>query len=254
MSAAAPGPVPPDSLLDGAITFHQPETGYRAAIDPILLAAACTPKTQGRAVELGCGAGAASLALARRCPGTAIAAIDRDAAMLGYLRKNITANGLAPRITAIEADIRSVSTVQTGGQADLVLANPPFLEEGRFTQSENPSRRAANSEGDSPLADWVAAARRLSAPKAGLVIIHRADRLADLMAALTPAYGGIDIIPLWPKAGLAAKRVILRATLGSGAPMCLSPGLVLHKADGGYTSQAEAILRHGGPLSFTADD
>ena len=240
----------PGTLLDGAVLFHQPETGYRAAIDPVLLAAACPAEGVTLAADLGCGAGAASLCLAHRCPSPRIAAIDRDAAILAYARKNAAANGLEERVRPVEADIRSVSPGALGGPAGLVLANPPFLEPGKFTEPPDPARAAAHAEGDTPLAEWIAAARRLSAPGAALVVIHRADRLADLLACLKPAYGGIEIVPLWPKAGQPAKRVIVRARLGSRAPLSLTAGLVLHETGGAFTAAAQEVLRGGGALAI----
>ena len=76
----------------------------------------------------------------------------------------------------------------------------------------------------------------------------RADRLNDALAALPKT--GVNILPLWPRAGMAAKRVILQARKGSRAPVGLLAGLALHEADGRYTAAAEAILRDGASLAM----
>ena len=62
--------------------------------------------------------------------------------------------------------------------------------------------------------------------------------------------GAIVVFPLWPKAGRAAKRVILSARVGMQGPMRLCPGLVLHEPDGAYTRRAEAALRDAAALEF----
>jgi tRNA1(Val) A37 N6-methylase TrmN6 len=62
--------------------------------------------------------------------------------------------------------------------------------------------------------------------------------------------GGIAVFPLWPRAGEAAKRVLVQARQGLGTPLKLSAGLVLHEKDGVFTEAAEAILRRGGELDI----
>jgi tRNA1(Val) A37 N6-methylase TrmN6 len=103
-------------------------------------------------------------------------------------------------------------------------------------------------EGEARLADWIACAAALLRPGGILTVIHRADRLGDLLAALTPRFGGILILPIHPKPDRRAKRVILRAILGSGERLTVLPGFHLHREDGAFTPTAEAILRHGAAL------
>jgi len=61
---------------------------------------------------------------------------------------------------------------------------------------------------------------------------------------------GITVFPLWPRAGVAAKRVILQVRHGSRAPLQLLSGLVLHREDGSYTPEADAVLRDGAGIVF----
>jgi tRNA1(Val) A37 N6-methylase TrmN6 len=85
-------------------------------------------------------------------------------------------------------------------------------------------------------------------PKGTLVVVHRADRLDELLAALRGKVGEITVFPLWPKAGRPAKRVLVRARKGVATPLALLPGLVLHEDDGRYTPIAQAVLRDGAAL------
>ena len=85
-------------------------------------------------------------------------------------------------------------------------------------------------------------------PKGTLVLVHRADRLDDLLAALRGRVGEVVICPLWPKKGRAAKRILLRGRKGVASPLTLLPGLVLHEEDGRYTPDADAVLRQAAGL------
>ena len=88
-----------------------------------------------------------------------------------------------------------------------------------------------------------------------ITLIHRADRLDDILARLHGRAGAITVFPLWPRGlngggGTAAKRVLVQARKGVKSPMKLAPGLVLHEADGGYTAAASRVLRDGAGLDL----
>ena len=106
----------------------------------------------------------------------------------------------------------------------------------------------ANRESTVDLAAWLRFAITMLRPKGTLVMIHRADRLDDLLAALQGKVGEIVLFPLWPKTNRPAKRVLIRARKAMQTPLSLLPGLVLHEEDGRYTAAADQVLRDGAGL------
>lgn len=240
-----------DALLGGRVRFAQPEGGYRVAIDPVLLAAAVPDAVSGRAADLGCGAGAASLCLAVRRPDLGIVGIERDAGAAGLARRNVAENGLDGRIDILEADLGDAPRMCGAGAFDAVITNPPFLDPARASPVTG-AKAAATIEGRGGLGEWVGIALQLVRAKGHVLFIQRADRLDDLLHALRGGAGDVTVFPLWPKPGAAAKRIIVAARKGVRTPPTLAPGLVLHERDGRYTPQAEAILRGGAALRVCA--
>lgn len=240
------------TLLDGRVIFEQPVHGYRAAIDPVLLAAA-VPVAHGRALELGAGSAAASLCLARRCPGLAIVAVEIDAATAALARRNAAANGFATRLEVMTADVAALPPALRG-DFDAVLFNPPFDTSARANPSPDAGRRRAHVEGDAPLATWISAARRALKPRGRLALVHRSERLPEILALLADGFGDIEIVPLWPAAARPAKRVILRARSGARGGAVLQAGLVLHAPGGAFTAAAERLLRGGESLDAVLAD
>ena len=74
-----------------------------------------------------------------------------------------------------------------------------------------------------------------------------------MLAALGKDFGAITVLPVHPKPGAAAIRVLVRATKGNRAPLALLPGFLLADADGKPTAAAEAVLRKGEALSLTGN-
>lgn len=254
MAADAPtDPVTDDAFLGGALDILQPKTGYRAGIDGILLAASI-PAGDGNAVhDVGAGVGVVGLAVARRLAHARVSMVERNPQLAALARSNIQRNNLADRVRLFEADITQPSSdlVALGLVAetfDHVLANPPFHIEGRGTAARDPVKAGANAMPDGDLDHWVRFMAGMARAGGTATIIHRADALQAILQALAGRFGGAVVLPIHPREGEPASRVLVQAIKGSRAALELRSGLVLHTADQGFRPDVEAILRHGAAL------
>ena len=235
-----------DRLLGGRVVLRQPAEGYRAAIDPVLLAAAA-PARDGRYLDLGCGIGTVAICLASRVAGCRVTGLEIQESLAGLAGENAAANGFSDRIDIVAGDLLDPPERFAEPVFDGVLANPPY-QDSKQSAPPDGSKAIANREGAAGLDDWIRFAGRVLKTKGWLAMIHRADRVDALSAALHPAFGDVRLLPLWPKPGRPARRVIVLARKGVRSPAALLPGLVLHAEHGGFTPEAEAILRDGAAL------
>lgn len=232
-----------ETFLNGKVRVTQPETGFRSGLDAVMLAAA-VPAVAGQTVlELGAGAGTASLCLAARVCGLSIIGVERDESLAALARDNAASNGADCTFTA--ADIFALPA-ELKRDFDQVLANPPFHGEGQVSPDE---ARAAALMDSGQLGDWLKLGLQRTVSGGFFTAILRADRLAEALAALPER--GVSVFPLWPREGAAAKRVIVQVRKGSRSPFSLLPGLVLHRQDGSWTNEAEAVLRRGSALALS---
>jgi tRNA1(Val) A37 N6-methylase TrmN6 len=250
--AAAADPTSEDALLGGRLVLRQPVRGHRFGHDAVLLAAATPAQAGHHAIEFGAGVGAAGLSLARRVEGLAVTLVELDPNLTALAHENAARNSLGDRVRAVCLDLAAAPAeflaVGLGpDSADHVLMNPPFNTS--HNPPPDPARRLARAAPPDSLGRWLDTARRLLRPHGQLTLIWRADRLADVLMALTPGFGAFAIVPVYPKPGTAAIRVLMRATKDSHAPLALLPGLMLADADNKPTAQAQAILRDGAALS-----
>ena len=239
-----------DAFLSGMLRIRQPERGFRAGLDSVMLAAA-VPATGAQSVfELGSGAGAAALCLAVRVPAARVTGLEIQSDLVSLAMANAQDNGLGGRVTVLPGDAALPPSALPRDHFDHAMMNPPFFVEGREDASPDRARSTASIGDGELLARWAKPARTHLHAKGTLTANIPAARLAAMLDALEPGFGGIVIVPLWPRAGEAAKRIIVHARKGSRAPLSLRPGLVLHGAGAKFTPEAEAVLRHGAALSF----
>src|SRR5262249_14244235 len=138
----------------------------------------------------------------------------------------------------------------SAGAFDHVMANPPFNERGCATLPATSDKADATIEGDADLGAWVRFSLAMVRSKGTVTFVHKADRIDALLGQIAGRAGEIVIYPLWPGQGEAASRVLVRARKHIAAPARLAVGLILHEADGRFTTAAEVVLREGGGLEL----
>lgn len=233
-----------DAFLGGRVEAFQPQKGFRSGIDAVLLAAAVPANKGEQVLELGCGAGVASLCLKARVP-VGITGLERQAEYVALARRN--------GLNVLHGDLAHMPEALRGRSFDHVMANPPYHIASQRSAASDVGREGALAE-ETPLFAWVDAAIRRLKPKGYLTIIQKAERLPDLLSAMDARLGSLRVLPLVPRVGRDAHLVLVQARKGGRAAFVLRAPLILHEGekhdrDGeSYTQIVRAILRDGAPL------
>ncbi|MGE0739929.1 MAG: tRNA1(Val) (adenine(37)-N6)-methyltransferase [Hyphomonadaceae bacterium] len=236
-----------DAILGGRIRIRQPARGYRVNADTILLAAAVEATPGMRLLEAGCGVGAALIAVAARSENTKLLGVERDTNMAALAGENVAMNAMGDRIQIVSGDV--LLQRANHGVFDGAFVNPPYAMESEG-QAPAPERAHAHVT-EATLDAWVAALADRLTGGAALTMIHRADKTPEILAALDGRLGGAELIPIRPREGEGAKRVLVRARKGSRAPFRLCRELILHNRSGAkHTPETEAILRGEREIGF----
>ena len=243
-----------DAILGGLLRVRQPLRGHRIGHDAILLAAATAGRAGERAVELGSGVGAAGLALAARVLGLHVSLVEIDRALCALASDNARLNRLDDRVRVLDADAENAQTLAAAGLAaqsiDRVLMNPPFLDARRHNVSPDPRRRSAHTGSPGLLVRWVAAAAWLLKPRGVLTLIWRADENDEVLETLQPEFGDIAVLPVVPRIGKPAIRILIRAEKGGSGGQANYPAFILNDEHGQPTAAAEAVLRSAKKLNI----
>ncbi|WP_460449258.1 tRNA1(Val) (adenine(37)-N6)-methyltransferase [Alsobacter sp. SYSU BS001988] len=258
MPSEAPAPgdeVSTDLLLGGRLRLLQPARGHRAGTDAALLAAAAPADFAGEAVDIGASTGAVGLSLALRARAARVRLVELDPRLAALAERNVALNGLEARVTVTQGDIlagfaarRAAGLAQES--ADLALTNPPYLDASAHRASPDGARSNAHVMPAEGLEAWIKAAAGLLRSRGALVVVHRADALPAVLRAMGPRFGDVAVLPVHPRAGEPASRVLVRGVKGGRGPFRLCAGIVLHQDGGAFTPFAEALHRGEAALAW----
>ena len=250
-----------DVFLGGRLEIEQPARGYRAGIDAVLLAAtvpvlpSVLPPAGGRAslLDVGAGVGTVGLAAAVCCPGLDVTLVERAPELAALACRNVGRNGLEARVRVVEADIGgSAGALQVHGLAagrfDYVVANPPYHDAGRGTAAPDPLKAGSHAMAEADLDTWLRFMTRMAKPSGRLTIVHKAEALGALLAAMSGRCGALTVLPIHPRVGEAAHRILVAGIKGSRAPSVLLPALVLHGEGNGFRPEVDRVFREGARL------
>lgn len=235
-----------DAFLGGKLSIVQPRVGFRAGLDSVLLGAGVTAGT-GRMLELGSGVGVASLVALTHAPGLEATLVEIDAPTATLARQNIEENGFSQRARVVTLDVTASGAERTAAGVptdhfDFVIANPPFFANG--TPAPDAARAHARHMDPGALDGWVRTAVSCTHAKGEVMFIHAAAALPALLGAFASRMGDLTILPLSPRMGEPASRILIKGRKGSRAPVRLLPTLTLHGSNGNaFVPEIEAVFR-----------
>ena len=242
-----------DGFLGGRLRILQPRTGYRAATDPVFLAAAVPAKSGQSVLELGVGTGVAALCLGHRVEGLELVGVELQPEHAALARQNALVNRIS--LSVVQGDVLIMPSPVKDRSFDHVIANPPYFEEGEGTLPTTRAKAIAHAAPAGALTGWIDAGLRRLGHRGRLTMILRTAALPEAMAALATR-ADITVLPLAARAGRAAGRVILSARKGGRSACRLLPPFLVHDGqshdrDGDdYSDVARKILRDGIPLKI----
>lgn len=239
-----------NTLLGGKVKICQFETGVKVSSDAVLLASAVDEKNLKKSpkiLDVGVGGGGISLCILSRFDNANILGIDIQDEMLELANVSIKENHFEDRFSVIKEDILNPSATLKNMEFDVVITNPPYY---KGQTSPDKIKAKAHSEQGLNLDDWITASIKRVRTGGCFIIIHKADRIDDIIYSLKKNnLGKIEIFPIYSKENEVANRVIIRGLKSYKSPAIIYNSLVLHNETGEYTDDAKRILEKGTSLT-----
>lgn len=226
-----------DQLFDGRLAIWQHRRGYRFSVDAVLLANFVSPRRGDRILDLGAGCGVVSLILACRHPSITCTALELQPALFSLLAKNIEENCLAGRINPILGDLRLIGDFLPAGSHDLVVANPPYRQEGSGRRNPEAEQAVARHELTADLASVVSAAAFAIRTGGRAAFVYPAARIAALLATLRQKRlepKRLRVVYGYP--GGPGRLVLVEAVKNGGEELSVLPPFFIHLSPEGGDS------------------
>ena len=229
-------------LKPGGLRFVWEDALFRPGTDSFLLSSLPRLSAGLRVCDLGCGTGLLGLLLLQRQPDLRVTGIDIQAPAISLAEQAAVKNGLADRLTFRCADLRQARQYFPTGSFDLTVSNPPYYVPGSGKVSQDAARCTARSESEATLADICAAAAYLLRWGGKFCLVHKPERLTDVLCALREA--GIEPKRLrfvHNRAEYAPSLFLLEGCRGGKPGLTIEPPLILQGRSGAPSPELNAI-------------
>lgn len=227
------------------IRMLQPDQGFRLGTDSVLLADFATLPKGAQAVDLGTGSGAVGLLLCAKSSQCSVTGLEIQEEACALARKNVALNALEERFRVVCGDLRQIRTLLPAARYDVVTANPPYFPVGSGGICDQPSLAIARTEVCCTLEDVCAAAGWLLRFGGSFALVHRPERLCDLIWQMRLNHIEPKRIRfVRHRAGAGVCMVLLEGRKGGKPGLRYEPDLIQFDETGRETAEYRAIYHH----------
>lgn len=230
-----------DTLWPGGWTFCFDDGAFKPSTDSFLLGSFPPLRKNWRVCDLGAGTGLLGLLLLVREPALTVTGLELSPAACALAARTAAANDLSDRLVTLPCDLRERSQLPQAGSFDLAVSNPPYFPAGS-------GRAAAGSRGDArteltcTMAQLCGAASYLLRSGGQFCLVHRTERLAELLETLRRCRLEPKALRFVQKDGTSAPSLVLLACRKDGRTgLTVQPPLLLQNADGTETEELRRI-------------
>lgn len=231
-----------ESLRPGGLRFVWDDDLFPPGTDTFLLSSLPRLRPGLRVCDLGSGTGLLGLLLLQRQGDLRVTGVELHPRAAALMERSAVENGLAGRLTACRGDLREIRSLLPAGQFDLTVCNPPYYpaESGKLPREA--AVQNARAETACTLADICAAAGWLLRWGGSFCLVHKPERLTDLLCALrAAALEPKRLRAVCRRTGDSPSLMLLEARRGGKPGLAWEPSLILETAEGRPTEEVERI-------------
>jgi tRNA1(Val) A37 N6-methylase TrmN6 len=231
-----------EDLQCGGMKIIQNPKYFCFGVDAVLLSDFCRVKAGETVVDLGTGTGVIPLLLSVKTLAKQIVGLEVQKACVEMAIRSVSLNRVGDRVSIVEGDIKNVKELFPANMAHVIVSNPPYMKKG--AGKINASEHIANARHEilCDLDDIMKAASWLIKPSGRFYMVHRPQRLADIICSarkhwLEPK----QIQYVCPYDRTPPILVLMEFIKGGSAHLKTLAPLILYEEDGAYSAEMRGI-------------
>ncbi len=223
--------------------IYQDTDMFSFSLDSVLLPNFITiNKGINNILDIGTGNAPIPLILSTKTDAS-ITAVEVQPEVFNLAKKSVEENNLEKRINVICDDINNLYNDLESDSFDIITCNPPFFKVNKNSNLNNSDYKTiARHEVKLNLSQLLKISRKLLKNNGILGIVHRPDRLTDILVEMRS--NNIEpkkIRLVYPRIGEEANILLIEGTKNGNVGLKILPPLFVHDKDGNYT---EEVLKY----------
>lgn len=231
-----------DDLQLKGIHIIQKREAFRFGVDAVLLANFAKIKRGIRVIDLCTGTGIVPFIVAGKTEATSITGLEIQQDMVEMADRSVAFNKLQEKINFIHGDLKNLDLLKTIPKAEVVTVNPPYKLQSSGILNPDDKFAIARHEICCTLEDVIIAARVLLKDNGRLYMVHRPERVADILCLMRKhRIEPKTIRMVHPNTKKAPNIVLIEGQRDGGAFLKWEPSLYVYKDEGGYSEEIDRI-------------
>ncbi|MCY6484793.1 tRNA1(Val) (adenine(37)-N6)-methyltransferase [Clostridium aestuarii] len=231
-----------DDLQLKGLHVIQKKEGFRFGVDAVLLANFAHVKKEARVIDLCSGTGIIPFIIAGKREPSQITGIEIQEEMVEMAKRSVEFNGLEGKLDFVNGDLKNLELLKSLPKADVVTVNPPYKLCNSGIVNPNDKLAIARHEVCCTLEDVIIACRILLKDNKRMYMIHRPDRLVDIITLMRKhKIEPKRIQMIHPNTKKAPNIVLIEGQRDGGAFLKWEPPIYVYNDEGGYSKQIDEI-------------
>ncbi|MBP3255426.1 MAG: tRNA1(Val) (adenine(37)-N6)-methyltransferase [Clostridia bacterium] len=171
-----------DDLEYKGLKIIQNTDGFCFGIDAVLLSDfAKEIKNNSKVLDLGTGTGILSILLSGKTNLSKIYGIEIQEEVADMAKRSVKLNDLEDRVEILNKNIKELGNIFEKNTFDAIVTNPPYKKINTGLENEKEKKFISRHEVTASLEDFIKVSFDLLKDKASLYMVHRPERLAEII-------------------------------------------------------------------------
>lgn len=236
-----------EDLQCRGLKLIQNTRGFCFGVDAVLLANFADIRKDAKVIDLGTGTGIIPVLLAGKTEAKSIVGLEIQENMAEMASRSVLLNNLQDRISIVHGDIKESHSLFGPAQFDVVLSNPPYMNNGGGLINSIDMKAISRHEILCSLEDVIKAGARLLKPGGQLAMVHRPERLVDIIYLMRSYKVEPKFIRfIHPSPYKRPNLLLVKGSKGGRPQLKMHDPLYVYNEKGEFSEEIEQIYNRDG--------